>query len=177
MPRNLKFPAMLRLQDFAGTNRVRRHGHRAADFRCRKTGRQLQRLRKQAVAKQHRDFVPPIRRQGELTTADFGLVHHVVMDQRGQMDHFNDDRRVDMCVTGFADGIGRQGDQGRAQMFAAAIEGILRVGNDLRVKIVDLLDQSLRDRLEKWLQRFHDMFPGTVRVGFERVSRFCSRHL
>ena len=35
--------------------------------------------------------------------------------------------------------IGRQRHQRRAQMFAAAVEGVLRVGNDLRVKIVDLL--------------------------------------
>ena len=129
-----------------------------------KAGRQLQRLREQAVAEQHGDFIAPIRREGELAAPDFRLVHHVVMHQRGQMHHLDDDRRRDMRVAGLADGVGRQRDERGAQMLAAAVQRVLRVGNDLRVKIIDLLDQSLRHRLEKRLHRFHDLFPGTIRV-------------
>ena len=98
-----KFAAMLRLQNFAGTNRVGRHRHRAANFRRGKAGRQLQRLRKQTIAKQHGDFIAPIGRERELAAADFRLVHHVVMHQRGQMHHLDDDRRRDVRVGGLAD--------------------------------------------------------------------------
>ena len=174
---DLKFPAMLRLQDFTGTHRVRGHRHRPADFGRGKTGRQFQGLREKAIAKKHGDFVPPIGCQSELTATDFRFIHYIVVDQGGQVDHFDDHRGIDVGVAGFADRVGGQGQQGGAQMFAAAVERIARVGNNLRVEIIDLLEQTLCDRLEKWLQRFHNVFPGTVRVALERVSRFCSRHL
>ncbi len=79
-----KIAAMLRLQNFAGANRVRRHRDGAANFRRRKTGGQFQRLRKQAVAEQNGDFISPIRRERQFAATDFRLVHHIVVDERGQ---------------------------------------------------------------------------------------------
>ncbi len=169
--------AVLRLQNFPGTNRVRRHRDGAANFRRRKAGRQFQRLRKQTITEQHGDFVAPIGRQRELVAADFRLVHHIVVHQRGQVHHFNDDRRRHVRLSDLAERAGGQRQNRGTQMFPAAIQGVLRIGNDLRIKIVDLPDQLPRDRLKKRLHRFHDLFPGTIRIGIRRVNRICTRHL
>ena len=168
---------MLGLQDFPGTNRVRRHRHAAADFRSGKARRQFQCLGKQAIAKQHGDFVAPIGRQRGPVAADLRLVHHIVMHQRRQMYHFNDDRRRHVRISDFAQGAGGQRHDGRAQMLSAAVQGVLGVRNDLRIKIIDLPDQLARDRLQKRFHRFHDVLPGTFRIGDRRATGIRTRHL
>ncbi len=60
------------------------------------------------------------------------------------MHHFDDDRRRDVRVGNFADGIRRQRHERGAQMLAAAVERVLRVRNDLRIEFVRLPDQMLR---------------------------------
>jgi hypothetical protein len=50
-------------------------------------------------------------------------------------------------------------------MFAAAVQGVFGVGNDLRIEIASLRDELLVDGAQKWLHRFRDFFPGTRRVG------------
>ena len=67
------------------------------------------------------------------------------MHQRGQMHHLDDDRRRHVRVGGFAGAAhaGRQRDERGAQMFAAAVQHIFCVRNDLRIEFVNLFDKSL----------------------------------
>ena len=163
--RRRKIPPLLRLQNFTGTHRVRRQRHRAANFRRRIARRQLQRLRKQAVAEQHRDFIAPFRRHRWAAAPDFRLIHHVVVDERGEVNHLDDDRRRDVGFIGFAEATGGQRHQRRAQMFAAVVQRVLGVRHDLRIKLPRLPDELGRHGMQKRLHRFHDFFPGTGGVG------------
>jgi hypothetical protein len=62
----------------------------------------------------------------------------------------------------FAERFRRKRNECRAQMFAVAIERVLRVRDDLRIKFVRLPDQTLVDRLQERLNVSHDLFPGTI---------------
>ena len=176
MARGGEIPALLRLQDFAGTNGVRRQRDRAANFGGRKIRSQLQGLREQAVAKEHGDFIAPFRRDCRTAAPDQRLIHHVIVNQRGEVHHFDDDRRRDMRFPGLAETARRQRDEGGPQVLAAVVQRMLGVGNDLRVKIAGLPDELPGHRLKKRLHRFHDYFPGTGRVVIGSVSSIGTHH-
>ena len=166
---------MLGLEDLPGANGVGGHRHRPADFRGWETRRQLQRPGKEAIPEEHGDFVAPIGRQGQLAPADLGLVHDIVVDQRGQVNHLDDDRDGDMLVAGPAEGVGGQSHQGRAQVLALAVEGVIRVGGNFRVEGFDLVRQSPADGFQKRLDRVDDLLPGKGRLGARSVVCRC-RH-
>ena len=172
----LKVAPVLGLQDFPGANRIGRHRHRPANVRRRETGRQLQRMGKQAIAEQHGDFVAPVGRQRRPAPADFRLVHHVVMHQRRQMHHLDDDRHRHMGVVNLAQRFGRQRHQRGPQMLALPVQGIIRVTNDVRVEGLDLLRQPLPDGFKERLNRINDLFPGANRLDIRGVSSRSTNH-
>jgi hypothetical protein len=168
---------MLRLQDFTGANGVRGRRHRAADFRRWKIRRQLQRLREEAIAEQHRDFIAPIRRERGPAAPDFGFVYHVVVNERGQMHQFDDDRRRHVRVGHFAERPGGQRHQHGTQMLAAPLQRVFGVRHDLRIELVHLPEELFRHCVQKRLHRFHEALPGTIQIGIRRARYRFGRHL
>jgi hypothetical protein len=78
------------------------------------------------------------------------------------MHHFDDDRRRDVRVGNFADGIGRERDERRAQVLAAAVERVLRVRDDLRIKFMRLPGSNVALTACRNGSPVHDLFPGTI---------------
>ena len=113
----------------------------------------------------HGNLIAPVRRQREPAAADFRLVHHVVMDQRRQMHHLDDDGHGDMGIVDLAQGIGRQRHQRRAQVLALPVQRVIGVTANGRIKSLDLLGQPTGDRLQKRLHRMNNLFPGISRFG------------
>ena len=93
------------------------------------------------------------------------------------MHHFDDDRRRHVRVGHLAERTGGQRHQCRAQMLAAAFQRVFGVGNDLRIELMHLPEQLFRDRVQKRLDRFHEVFPGTIRIGIRRARYRFGRHL
>ena len=85
------------------------------------------------------------------------------MDQRGQVHHFDDNRHGDKVVIGLADAARAQGDQRWTQLFALIRKGVPGVRSDFRIESLHLLGQLPGHRLQKWLDRLHNLFPGMRR--------------
>ena len=83
------------------------------------------------------------------------------MDERGKVDHLDDDGGFDVGFIRLAETAGGQRHQRRAQIFAAGIQRMFGIRHDLRIKSVRLPDELLRHGMEKRLRRFHNFFPGT----------------
>ena len=66
-----------------------------------------------------------------------------------------------MGFVGLTEATRRHRDERGAQMFAAVVQRMLGVSDNLRIKIARLPRQALRHRMEKRLHRFHNQFPGT----------------
>jgi hypothetical protein len=129
----------LGLQDFAGANGVGGQGNGSANFRGWKSGGEFQGVGKKTVAEQHRDFIPPVFGQGGATPADRRLIHHVVVNQSGQMDHFNDHRQGDVIVLNATRGVTAQCHQHRPKLFALPAQGIFSIRDNFPVERTDLV--------------------------------------
>ena len=151
------------LQDFPGTDRLGCSGNSPADFRSGKTGGQLQRVREQTIAEQNGNLIAPVRRQRGPLPAQQRFIHHIVMNKRGQVHHFDDHRHRDKVVVWSADTSCAQGHQCRAQLFALICERVLGISRDFRIEGLHLLGQLPGHSLQKWLDRLHNLFPGMRR--------------
>ncbi len=164
LPAHVKFQFPVRLQDFAGANRLGARCHRPADFGGGESGGQLERVGEQRVAQQDRDVASPVGRQRGPLPPHLRLVHHVVVHQRGEMDHLDDGGDCHMLVPHFARRGRAQRDQRRPQLLALIRQGIVGILGDLRVKLVHLRHQPGRNRLQERLDRLDNAAPIQCRL-------------
>ena len=92
----MQIEASLRLDDFAGANLAGGAGNRAADVRVVEIGREIQRLREEAIAEEDAQRIPPARIDGRLAAPPFGLIHDVVVDEGGDVDQLDDHGEIDV---------------------------------------------------------------------------------
>ena len=130
-------------------------------------------MREQTVAEQHGNLIAPVRRKRRLLPAQYRFIHHVVVRERGQMNHLDDDRDGDEAVVRLANGRGAQGHERRAQLLALIRQCVLGVRGDFRVESVNLLGQPFGHRFQKRLDRLHNLFPGMRWFGGGRGG--CNR--
>ena len=119
----------------------------------------FQGLRKQAISEKHRDFIAPMGGQSGPAASNLAFIHHVIMDEGRQMDHFDDHGDGDVGVVEFAQGICGQGDERRAQVFAVAIERIFGIGTDRGIEVFHLFGEPGMDGFQKRFNGFNDLFP------------------
>jgi hypothetical protein len=115
---------------------------------------------KQTITEQDRDFVSPIGSERESASTDLGFVHHVIVNQRCEMNHLYDNGDGNMRLIDRAQGPRRQRHEGWAQVFALAIERIIGVGSDVRVKGVHFFAKAIAYRFQKGFNWIDDLFPG-----------------
>ena len=163
---------MLGLQNFAGTNRVCRHGHRAGRLWAGKKSApsfnawaNRQSPNNTAISlPQWAASVGWSRRisASSITSSCTSVARWTISMMTAA---------VTWASMTVAKRAGGQGHDGGAVTFPAAARPYWRRGRSAGIKIVDLPDQLLGDRLEKRLHRFHDLFPGTIRIGI-RISQW-----
>ncbi len=90
-------------------------------------------VREQKIADQDTGFVVAAGVDRFAMAADGGLVQHVVVDQRGGVDHFHHGGQRDVFVLDLAQRLGRQQQQGRPQSLTPQTEGMLDQLIDERV--------------------------------------------
>ena len=61
-------------------------------------------------------------------------------------------------------------------MLAVAVQSVFGVWREIRIELGYLPGQPPVDRLEKRLDRFHDMLPGTSPFGVRHVGNPCRNH-
>ncbi len=74
--------------------------------------------------------------------ADLGVVQHVVVDERGGVNHLDDGGQRAVVGDDRADGFGGEQEQGRAKPFAAQAEGVPGQLVDERVGVPQFLLES-----------------------------------
>mgnify|MGYP003343033186 CR=1 FL=1 len=151
-----KIVAAIGLKDFAGADGLRRGRNDATNFRRRKTRGQPQRVRKKAVAEQHGNLISPIRRERRALSADACLVHDVVVDERREVDHLDDDGDGGVLVGELAGGVGAKADERGPELLALARERVLRKARDLGIERPHLLAETRGHGLENLRIIQHD---------------------
>ena len=116
-------------------------------------GGQLGGLREQEVAGEDRDVVVPAGVGRHRSTAQLGLVHHVVVIERGEVGELDDARRGDHVVdVGMLAGLGRQQHEQRPEPLAAGLHQVAGgLGHEAR-PAADVSRQRLLDLGEPILQ-------------------------
>ena len=94
----LEIAALEGLANLAGAHRFGRARHEAAHRLRGHVGRQLQRLGKKTIAREHRNFVAPVGGERGAAAPHFRAVHHIIVHQRSEVNHLNNHRRP--CVLG-----------------------------------------------------------------------------
>ena len=95
------------------------------------------------IAHQNRNFISPFEVQGFLFAADFRIVDDIVMDEGGDVDHFQGGAQGNGFFRDFTAVFGRQDGQGGTDSFSAGIRQIIDHLLDEEV----FGPESFRDRL------------------------------
>lgn len=148
---------------------VRRLANRLAGVRRTQRARQIEGMSEQVVTQEHAGFIAPTGVYRVEMPAHAGLIEHIVMDQRGRMDHFHDGCQHQVFVLDRTGRLGRQQHQGGPQTFAPEAEAVLRqfvnVG-DVASQLVaqDFLDlgKLLHNRIVKALEEALTATAGNV---------------
>ena len=107
----------------------------------------------------HGNFVSPIGGQGQPAAAQLRLIDDVVMDEGGQMDHFDDHGDRQMRFIEHSGSFAAERDEDGAKAFALGREGVSGKGGDLRLEFPGLGFQLQRNALKKGFHRFRNLFP------------------
>src|SRR6185312_9182793 len=123
------------LDEFAFHHELREADQKIQNMEIALPQRRLKRLHVQPVARQNTGVIAPLHVGRRPAAASTGNIDHVVMDERGGMDHFDDSAELD---SGFAVGRGvsrarepgAKQEQGRAEALSAALLEIPADGGD-----------------------------------------------
>ena len=133
------------MDHFAGTNLAGGAGDGATDLGIFEVRRERERVREETVAEQNTEGISPARIHGRLRAAPFRLVHHVVVQERGDVNQFHDHGKIDMFGIDCAGrATGEERDK-RAEPFAAPADRISDVAFNRRVECRGLFNDSLFD--------------------------------
>ena len=101
---------------------------------------------KQALAELDGNFIIPICSKSGTATANFRFVYNVVVDERCQMHHFDDDRHSDMVVVDFARSRPAEANEERTQLLSISAQRVFGIRQDLGFKFPGLGKQTFGDR-------------------------------
>ena len=157
--------AAVDLPQLAGTNDVGRPADRLAGVGRSQRAGQGEGVGEQKVAHQDAGFVVVAGVDRFAVAAELGFVQHVVVDQRGRVDHFDHGGQGDVLVVGPAQGFGRQQQQGRPEPLSPQAEGVLDQLVDERIVARQFAPQQLFAAVQFGGDRTIQRFPAT-QTGF-----------
>ena len=96
-------------------------------------------MREETVAQQNAERISPARVYGGPRAPTLGLVQDVVVHQRGDVNEFNDNGKIDMFRIDFAGRAAGQKGKQRTQTLPAAANGVGYIAFDVGVKSGRLL--------------------------------------
>jgi len=158
------------LVDLAGDQALEGLGLQAHRFRT-EVGQDLRGSGEQEVAGEDRDRVVPARIRRGYAAAQRGLIHHIVVVERGQVREFDDGpRRHDAGRVAVAELGGEEGEQ-RTEPLAARVDQVARGLGDERMIAARGRPQQFLDRAEPVANALFER-----RVGHREPERL-GRHL
>ena len=147
------------LENFSGADASGRFGDGPRHLGGEKIRGQLERVGKQAVAHQDRNGIAPAGGQRRLSSADGRRVHHVIVDQRGEVDHLDDHGDRHQLFVERADRLAGERNQGRAKLLALIVQRIAGISGDLGLEAVHLRGKPLGDASQKRPHRCDNFLP------------------
>ena len=170
--RELQVEAALGLDDLAGADLGGGIGDAAADVGVAEIGGELERVGEEDIAEEDADRVAPFGVGGRLVAAEFRAVDDVVVDERGDVDEFQDHREIDMGGCDFSRGSGGEEGQGRSEAFAASAANVGNVALDGGIECLGLRSNPFLhgvevgvDQIERLRKRDSLVFRGLIEAG------------
>src|SRR5437660_1583947 len=110
-------------------------------------------MREKTIAQKNAERIAPARVHSGLCPAALGLVHDVVVHERGDVDEFDDHGKIDVSRVNFASCAASQKRKKRSQTFTATTDGIGHIAFDVGIKGRRLLNNSCFNFLEMRLNQ------------------------
>ena len=110
-------------------------------------------MREQGITKQNTERISPSSIQSWLAASAFRLIHDVIVHEGGEMNEFDDNGEIDMCIGDSATRAAREQRHQRPQSFAIAVQCIGDVAVDRGIEGGRLFCDSRRNFIQLRLHR------------------------
>lgn len=87
-------------------------------------------------------MIAPPGNHRRTVSANAGTVHHIIVDQGRQMNHFHHHANGDVFIPKATDRPRSQGDERRAELFSLPVKGVAGMLRDLGLKLVHLRGEA-----------------------------------
>ena len=91
-------------------------------------------MREKTIAQKNAERIAPARVQGWLPPTPLGLIHDVVVHERGDVNEFDDHGKIDVARVDFASCAAGEKSKKRAQTFTPTADGIGHITFDVGIK-------------------------------------------
>lgn len=144
--------AILVLENFATAHSFGGARYGAADLRVRELGSEFERVRKETIADEDGQTCAPIRGEGGAAAADPCAIHDIIMNQCGEVDHFDDRSDGEVILAELACGTAGESEECGADLFTLTCEGVAGVVHQLDLEggclILDFFRQLRQERFD-----------------------------